>query len=44
MKKPSSATPCRIRLEDREAIEVVYIDHNHFHMVGDVEPYTTPNL
>ena len=24
--------------------EVVYIDHNHFHMVGDVEPYTTPNL
>ncbi|MCG8648276.1 MAG: hypothetical protein MI861_00500 [Pirellulales bacterium] len=29
---------------DREAIEVVYIDHNHFHMVGDVEPYTTPNL
>lgn len=31
-------------LEDREAIEVVYIDHNHFHMVGDVDPYTTPNL
>lgn len=31
-------------LEDKEAIEVVYIDHNHFHMVGDVEPYTTPNL
>ncbi|CAD72198.1 hypothetical protein [Rhodopirellula baltica] len=31
-------------LRDREAIEVVYIDHNHFHMVGDVEPYTTPNL
>lgn len=31
-------------LHDREAIEVVYIDHNHFHMVGDVEPYTTPNL
>ena len=22
-------------LEDREAIEVVYIDHNHFHMVGE---------
>lgn len=31
-------------LRDREAIEVVYIDHNHFHMVGDVDPYTTPNL
>ncbi|MEM1225792.1 MAG: hypothetical protein AAGJ40_08835 [Planctomycetota bacterium] len=31
-------------LHDREAIEVVYIDHNHFHMVGDVDPYTTPNL
>ncbi|MEM6470617.1 MAG: hypothetical protein AAF802_13755 [Planctomycetota bacterium] len=31
-------------LHDREAVEVVYIDHNHFHMVGDVEPYTTPNL
>lgn len=31
-------------LQDNEAIEVVYIDHNHFHMVGDVEPYTTPNL
>ena len=31
-------------LHDREAIEVIYIDHNHFHMVGDVEPYTTPNL
>ncbi len=31
-------------LEDREVIEVIYIDHNHFHMVGDVEPYTTPNL
>ena len=31
-------------LHDREAVEVVYIDHNHFHMVGDVEPYTTPTL
>ncbi len=31
-------------LHDREASEVMYIDHNHFHMVGDVEPYTTPNL
>lgn len=31
-------------LEDQETVEVIYIDHNHFHMVGDVEPYTTPNL
>lgn len=31
-------------LADTEAQEVIYIDHNHFHMVGDVEPYTTPNL
>lgn len=31
-------------LEDREVIETLYIDHNHFHMVGDVDPYTTPNL
>jgi hypothetical protein len=31
-------------LHDRETQEVVYIDHNHFHMVGDVDPYTTPNL
>jgi hypothetical protein len=24
-------------LEDQDAVEVVYIDHNHFHMVGDVD-------
>lgn len=36
--------PVPYTLEDREAIEVIYVDHNHFHMVGDVEPYTTPNL
>ena len=30
-------------LHDREVVEVVYIDHNHFHMVGDVDPYTVPN-
>lgn len=30
--------------QDNEVIETIYIDHNHFHMVGDVEPYTTPNL
>ena len=23
---------------DEEAIEVIYIDHNHFHMVGNVDP------
>lgn len=31
-------------LHDREVVEVLYIDHNHFHMVGDVDPYSTPNL
>lgn len=25
-------------LDDKEAVEVVYIDHNHLHMVGDVDP------
>lgn len=24
-------------LEDKETVEVVYIDHNHFHMVGNVD-------
>ncbi|MEE2639739.1 MAG: hypothetical protein VX768_03875 [Planctomycetota bacterium] len=24
-------------LEDDEAVEVIYIDHNHFHMVGNVD-------
>ena len=24
-------------LEDEDAVEVLYIDHNHFHMVGDVD-------
>lgn len=31
-------------MDDREAVETIYIDHNHFHMVGDVEPYDVPNL
>ncbi len=31
-------------LDDEEAVETIYIDHNHFHMVGDVEPYKTPTL
>ncbi len=42
--KTTIGYPVPHTLHDREAIEVVYIDHNHFHMVGDVEPYTTPNL
>ena len=42
--KKTIGYPVPHTLHDREAIEVVYIDHNHFHMVGDVEPYTTPNL
>jgi hypothetical protein len=25
-------------LEDEDAVEVIYIDHNHFHMVGNVDP------
>lgn len=28
---------------DEEVIEVVYIDHNHFHMVGDIDPGVTSN-
>jgi len=27
--------PVPYTLEDKEAMEVIYIDHNHFHMVGD---------
>jgi len=30
-------------LRDEEAVEVMYIDHNHFHMVGNVDPGTSPN-
>lgn len=29
-------------LEDREAVEVIYIDHNHFHMVGNVDEGPLP--
>ena len=25
-------------IENQDAVEVVYIDHNHFHMVGNVDP------
>jgi hypothetical protein len=25
-------------LEDEDTVEVIYIDHNHFHMVGHVDP------
>jgi len=30
-------------LRDEDAVEVMYIDHNHFHMVGNVDPGTSPN-
>lgn len=30
-------------LRDEESVEVVYIDHNHFHMVGNVDTGTAPN-
>ena len=30
-------------LEDQEVIEVVYIDHNHLHMVGDVDTGVASN-
>ncbi len=30
-------------LRDEEGVEVIYIDHNHFHMVGNVDPGTSPN-
>jgi len=30
-------------LRDEEAVEVIYVDHNHFHMVGNVDPGTSPN-
>ena len=31
-------------LEDQEAVEVIYVDHNHLHMVGNVDPATVPEL
>jgi hypothetical protein len=24
-------------IEDEDSVEVIYIDHNHFHMVGNVD-------
>lgn len=42
--KTTVGYPVPHTLHDQESVEVIYIDHNHFHMVGDVEPYTTPNL
>ena len=30
-------------LRDEEAVEVIYIDHNHFHMVGNVNPGASSN-
>lgn len=34
--------PVPYTTRDEEAIEVFYIDHNHFHMVGNVDPGNTP--
>lgn len=31
-------------LEDQDSVEVIYVDHNHLHMVGDVDPATVPEL
>ncbi|TVQ01982.1 MAG: hypothetical protein EA381_04195 [Planctomycetaceae bacterium] len=30
--------------DDKEVIKVIYVDHNHFHTIGDVEPDTPPSL
>ncbi len=30
--------PIPHKLHNEDAVEVVYIDHNHFHMVGNVDP------
>ena len=30
-------------LKDEDAVEVIYIDHNHFHMVGNVDPGANTN-
>lgn len=30
-------------LRDEDAVEVIYIDHNHLHMVGNVDPGLSPN-
>lgn len=42
--KTTVGYPVPHTLHDQESVEVIYIDHNHFHMVGDVEPYSTPNM
>jgi hypothetical protein len=31
-------------LVDEDAQEVIYIDHNHFHMVGPVNPGANANF
>jgi len=30
--------PVPYTVRDEDAVEVIYIDHNHFHMVGNVDP------
>jgi hypothetical protein len=34
--------PVPYTLEDKEAVEVIYIDHNHFHMCGDPDTGSGP--
>jgi len=35
--------PVPHRTRDEDAVEVIYIDHNHFHMVGNVDTGTATN-
>jgi hypothetical protein len=30
-------------LEDEDTVEVIYIDHNHLHMAGNVDPGVSSN-
>jgi hypothetical protein len=34
--------PVPYTTHDEEAIEVIYVDHNHFHAVGNVDTGTSP--
>jgi hypothetical protein len=35
--------PMPYTLDDQESVEVIYIDHNHLHMVGNVDPGVSSN-
>ena len=35
--------PVPYTTRDEEAVEVIYVDHNHFHQVGNVDYGTSPN-